>query len=95
MQFLGKKDCANFEIIDGIPAVRKCQKPRCATCFQLQEDKQIKFKDGINFNIHFSITCESFYLTYVLTCCGCLEHSIGKIADALRHRVTIQRKKKP
>lgn len=39
-----------FKNIDETPAVRKCQKPRCATCPYLQEDQQFKFKDGRKFN---------------------------------------------
>lgn len=82
---------AKFENIDEIPAVRKCQKPRCATCLYLLEGQQFKFKDGRNFNIHSPMTCESSNLIYDITCSGCGEHYIGQTGDTLRHRMTVHR----
>lgn len=35
---------AKFGNIEETPAVRKCQKPRCATCPYLQEGQQFKLK---------------------------------------------------
>lgn len=48
-------------------------------------------KNGRNFNIHSSITCESSNLIYVITCSGCGEHYIGQTGDTLRHRMTVHR----
>lgn len=77
--------------IEETPDVRKCQKPRCATCPYLQEGHQFEFKNGRNFNIHSSITCESSHLIYVITCAGCGENYIGQTGDTLRHRMTVHR----
>lgn len=77
--------------IEETPDVRKCQKPRCATCPYLQEGHQFEFKNGRNFNIYSSITCESSNLIYVITCAGCGENYIGQTGDTLRHRMTVHR----
>ena len=63
-------------------AYKKCNKPRCLTCKNIQESDTFECTvDGKHYNGNHHFNCDSKGVVYLLTCKVCKKQNVGQTTD--------------
>ena len=61
--------------------VKICNKKKCSLCSLMVTGKSYKFKNGMVFNVNYSMDCDTKNVIYVLICNNCKLEYIGETSD--------------